>query len=164
MYLALLPSLGHHRRRTDLVILCRRVIPRRPSGGPLNSLAGWVPTCHFRCMEWHASRPQRWLGYIEPCIPTRAAKPPVGPQWIHEIKHDGHRLIARKRDGRVRLFTRRGLAGPSAIRASARPWRACGRHRLRSMTRRFGATARALRSSISPTGPAARCCLRRHVG
>jgi hypothetical protein len=21
------------------------------------------------------------------CIPTRASKPPVGPQWIHEIKH-----------------------------------------------------------------------------
>jgi bifunctional non-homologous end joining protein LigD len=36
------------------------------------------------------------------------SKPPVGAQWIHEIKHDGYHLIARKRDGRVRLFTRRG--------------------------------------------------------
>jgi hypothetical protein len=39
----------------------------------------------------------------------KATKPPVGPQWIHEIKHDGYRLIARKRDDRVRLQTRNGF-------------------------------------------------------
>jgi hypothetical protein len=44
-------------------------------------------------------------GFIEPCIPTLASRPPVGPQWIHEIKHDGYRLIARKRDGRVRQLS-----------------------------------------------------------
>jgi bifunctional non-homologous end joining protein LigD len=59
-------------------------------------------------MDWRTSRPAKRAGVIEPCIPTRALKPPVGPQWIHEIKHDGYRLIARLRDGRVRLFTRRG--------------------------------------------------------
>jgi bifunctional non-homologous end joining protein LigD len=46
--------------------------------------------------------------FIKPCIPTRAEKPPAGPDWIHEIKHDGYRIIARKKDDRVRLFTRRG--------------------------------------------------------
>jgi bifunctional non-homologous end joining protein LigD len=53
-------------------------------------------------------RPAKRPGIIEPCIPTRVSKPPVGPQWIHEIKHGGYRLIARKRDDRVGLFTRRG--------------------------------------------------------
>ena len=28
-------------------------------------------------------------GFIEPCIPTRAVKPPAGTDWVHEIKHDG---------------------------------------------------------------------------
>jgi bifunctional non-homologous end joining protein LigD len=50
-------------------------------------------------------RPPR---YIEPCIPTRADKPPVGHQCIHKIKHDGYRLIARKQGDPVRLFARRG--------------------------------------------------------
>jgi bifunctional non-homologous end joining protein LigD len=59
-------------------------------------------------MLWRTCRPPKRPGTIEPCIPTRASKPPVGPQWIHEIKHDGYRLIARKRDDRVHLFTRRG--------------------------------------------------------
>jgi bifunctional non-homologous end joining protein LigD len=47
-------------------------------------------------------------GFIVPCIPTLAAKPPSGPGWVHEIKHDGYRLIVRRDGAAVRLFTRRG--------------------------------------------------------
>jgi ATP-dependent DNA ligase len=55
-------------------------------------------------MFWRTEAPtRRPVGFIEPCIPTRANKVPVGPQWIHEIKHDGYRLIVCRRDGRVRL-------------------------------------------------------------
>ena len=44
----------------------------------------------------------------QPCIPTRGTKVPAGPDWIHEIKHDGYRLIVQREGKRVRLLTRRG--------------------------------------------------------
>jgi bifunctional non-homologous end joining protein LigD len=47
-------------------------------------------------------------GFVDPCIPSRAPKPPSGPDWIHEVKHDGYRLIVRRDGETVRLFTRRG--------------------------------------------------------
>jgi bifunctional non-homologous end joining protein LigD len=47
-------------------------------------------------------------GFVEPCIPTLATKAPSGPDWVHEIKHDGYRLIVRRDGATVRLFTRRG--------------------------------------------------------
>jgi ATP-dependent DNA ligase len=43
-----------------------------------------------------------------PCLPTPSSKPPSGSAWVHEIKHDGYRLIARRDGNRVRLFIRRG--------------------------------------------------------
>jgi bifunctional non-homologous end joining protein LigD len=47
-------------------------------------------------------------GFIVPCIPTRAPEPPMGPDWVHEVKHDGYRLQVRRDGDAVRLFTRRG--------------------------------------------------------
>ena len=47
-------------------------------------------------------------GFIEPCLPTVALRVPAGPQWVHEIKHDGYRLLVRKSAGNVRIYTRRG--------------------------------------------------------
>jgi bifunctional non-homologous end joining protein LigD len=45
---------------------------------------------------------------FEPCLPRSAKEPPVGAGWIHEIKHDGFRIVARRDQGRVRLLTRNG--------------------------------------------------------
>jgi bifunctional non-homologous end joining protein LigD len=45
---------------------------------------------------------------IEPCLPSPADKPPSGANWIHEIKHDGFRLMARRDPVGIRLITRRG--------------------------------------------------------
>ena len=47
-------------------------------------------------------------GFIPPCLPTKAQEPPSGDEWLHEIKHDGFRIIARKDGNRVRLYSRPG--------------------------------------------------------
>jgi len=47
-------------------------------------------------------------GFIAPCLPTKTDKLPFGSQWLHEIKHDGFRIIARKTGAQVRLYSRPG--------------------------------------------------------
>ena len=47
-------------------------------------------------------------GFITPCLPTKTDKLPTGSQWLHEIKHDGFRIIGRKDGKRVRLYSRPG--------------------------------------------------------
>jgi bifunctional non-homologous end joining protein LigD len=44
------------------------------------------------------------VNFIEPCLSSPADK----PNWIHEIKHDGFRLMARREPVGIRLITRRG--------------------------------------------------------
>jgi bifunctional non-homologous end joining protein LigD len=47
-------------------------------------------------------------GFIAPCLPSSAPRPPFGEPWLHEIKHDGFRVIARKDRARVKLYSRPG--------------------------------------------------------
>ena len=47
-------------------------------------------------------------GFIRPSGLVLVAKPPAGPGWLHEAKHDGFRLLAFKDGERVRLWSRRG--------------------------------------------------------
>src|SRR6185369_10254133 len=49
-----------------------------------------------------------YLGFVPPCLPSGSKAPPSGKEWLHEIKHDGFRLIARKEGNRVRLYSRPG--------------------------------------------------------
>ncbi|HEY0291400.1 MAG TPA: DNA ligase D [Hansschlegelia sp.] len=47
--------------------------------------------------------------FTPPALATLSAKAPAGTRWVHEIKFDGYRLLARIEAGRVKLLTRSGL-------------------------------------------------------
>jgi bifunctional non-homologous end joining protein LigD len=67
---------------------------------------------------------RRPSGFVEPCRPSKAVRPPSGPLWVHEIKHDGFRLMVRREGSRVRCFTRGGYDWadrfPAVVEAAAR--------------------------------------------
>ena len=54
-------------------------------------------------------RPKPPSGFIQPCLPTRADKAPSSETWVHEIKHDGFRMMVRRDAAGVRLLTRNGI-------------------------------------------------------
>src|SRR5262245_49400004 len=45
-------------------------------------------------------------GFIPPCLPSPAERPPTGAGWVHEIKHDAFRMMVRRDAASVRLLTR----------------------------------------------------------
>jgi hypothetical protein len=47
-------------------------------------------------------------GLIQSCQPVLSDTVPTGPDWIHELKHDGFRLMVLKDGDRVRLWSRNG--------------------------------------------------------
>ncbi|HEX3659112.1 MAG TPA: DNA ligase D [Pirellulales bacterium] len=45
--------------------------------------------------------------FVEPQLATLTREPPEGDEWVHEIKLDGYRMIARIDRGKVKLLSRR---------------------------------------------------------
>ncbi len=45
---------------------------------------------------------------FEPCLPRSVKAPPSGDGWLHEIKHDGFRIIGYRDANGARLITRNG--------------------------------------------------------
>ena len=87
--------------------------PHPPNRGPFNHRDGNWPILPVVGVRLDSPlRPPRLFGmsiellrkrlaadrasFIEPCLPSPAHKPPSGANWIHEIKHDGFRLMARR--------------------------------------------------------------------
>jgi hypothetical protein len=75
----------------------------------LDSTPGWSASiCRPMLLHRLRKRLAAEARFIEPCLPSPAEKPPSGSNWIHEIKHDGFRLMARRDPVGIRLITRRG--------------------------------------------------------
>src|SRR6266851_2483453 len=70
-------------------------------------------------------------GFVVPAQPVERDKPPPGADWVHEIKHDGYRLIVRRDGVTVRLFTRNAYDWTVRLPAIAA---AAGRIKAKSFT------------------------------
>jgi bifunctional non-homologous end joining protein LigD len=47
--------------------------------------------------------------FIAPELATLVDEVPDGPDWLHEVKYDGYRILARKAGDEITLFSRSGL-------------------------------------------------------
>ena len=86
--------------------------PRSPHQAGTHPRTGRIPCPSVSSPLWTAMRvPSAKIppAGFNPCLPSPSHKAPSGSEWVHEIKHDGYRLIARRDGNRVRLYTRRGL-------------------------------------------------------
>ena len=82
-------------------------------------------------IRWDMKIKRLPVGFVVPAQPVKASKPPSGPDWVHEIKHDGYRLIVRRDGPIVRLYTRNAYDWTVRLPAIAA---AAGRIKAKSFT------------------------------
>jgi len=73
----------------------RRATTKLALSKPRSEVSGLPSAVKAECPEW-----------IAPQLASLADRMPADGLWVHEIKYDGYRIVARVRDGEVRLFTR----------------------------------------------------------
>mgnify|MGYP003694474687 CR=1 FL=1 len=97
------------------------------------------------------AKPAKSPAMLSPMLTTLVASAPTGPDWLHEIKYDGYRMLCRIESGKARLVSRnaQGLDG-RLRRHRGRPREAAGAH---GVDRRRGGGARRARAA-----PAFRRC------
>jgi bifunctional non-homologous end joining protein LigD len=63
----------------------------------------------LKTVTWRGPAP-RWRRNppIRPCDADATDRPPAGSGWLHEVKHDGFRILARKQGDRVNVWSHRG--------------------------------------------------------
>jgi bifunctional non-homologous end joining protein LigD len=60
------------------------------------------------------------IGFIVPAQPVEREAPPAGADWVHEIKHDGYRMIVRRDGDSVRLYSRKAIDWTTRLPAIAK--------------------------------------------
>lgn len=65
------------------------------------------PATHPEALD--AEPPNEVAAFVQPQLAHPVASVPEGKGWLHELKYDGYRLIAVRRKGEVKLFTRKQL-------------------------------------------------------
>jgi len=62
----------------------------------------------LRVLSARSGKPAPFPSFVAPQLAVLVDNVPVGPDWIHEIKYDGYRTLARIDEGDVQLLTRTG--------------------------------------------------------
>ena len=65
-------------------------------------------------------------------IVSPAAEPPKGEGWLHEVKHDGHHLLAIVAEGTLKLLSRNGRDRTALFGEAFKPHALTGRSHARS--------------------------------
>jgi bifunctional non-homologous end joining protein LigD len=58
-------------------------------------------------------------GFVVPAQPVEREAPPSSADWVHEIKHDGYRMIVRRDGEHVRLYSRKAIDWTARLPAIA---------------------------------------------
>src|SRR6267154_6783438 len=69
---------------------------------PAVAILAYIPKRRMAAAAAHPRDPTLQAGFIPPCLPMTAPAAPSGRLWLHEVKHDGFRIIARNDGQRVR--------------------------------------------------------------
>jgi bifunctional non-homologous end joining protein LigD len=95
--------------RPESVLSGRRVEELAEDEAPSARPPGARRSAMPKLSSLHGARRAHLRQEVRPLLATPAARVPEGDDWLHEIKFDGYRTIARIDHDEVRLITRSGL-------------------------------------------------------
>jgi bifunctional non-homologous end joining protein LigD len=85
---------------------CQWTVPPTTDGG-----AGNIPSLAlpFSLRRHHITSVPKRIAFIEPSAPVLRREPPIGPEWLHEVKHDGWRAQLHVSDSKSIIYSKRGI-------------------------------------------------------